>query len=331
VLSTMAAPRRRRWSHTHPSMTPRQPASRIGWVKSYLVSAIGLPVKVKRVIIIAAVFLVALATQRAPAENIPLQPSQGVYMLPVRINDTITIPFVLDSGASDVVVPADIFSTLRRSGTVSQADFRGTANATLANGSTVSSDRYVLHKMVVGNVVINDALTSISPAEGEPLLGQSFLSKLPSWSIDNAHHVLVFNGGEAGRNGEKQQTGPVTPQTPVPSPLAPRQPGMSATRDEYFAHLVTLTRQHTNLLPMSVVGERRGETVISVVVYDNGGIGPLGILRGSGYPDIDQRIEAMVTAVGKFPPLPQWYQHKAQSQFVLTLKFPERSTAPMLQ
>ncbi len=111
-------------------------------------------------------------------------------------------------------------------------------------------------------------------------------------------------------------------QTPREAQHYARYAGPAATRDEYLAYLVSLTRQHIDLLPMSVVGDRRGETVISVTVYDNGRIGPLGVIRSSGYPDIDKRIEQMVAAVGKFPPLPQWYQGDAV-QLELTLKFPE--------
>ena len=111
-------------------------------------------------------------------------------------------------------------------------------------------------------------------------------------------------------------------ETPHEAPHAARYAGAAATRDEYLAYLVALTRQHMDLLPLSVIGDRRGETVISVVVQDNGAIGPLGVLRSSGYPDIDHRIEEMVAAVHKFPPLPQWYQGNAV-QLELTLKFPE--------
>ena len=111
-------------------------------------------------------------------------------------------------------------------------------------------------------------------------------------------------------------------ETPREAQHYARYAGPAASRDEYLAYLVSLTRQHMNLLPMSIIGDRHGETVISVVVYDNGGIGPLGIIRSSGYADIDQRIQEMVRAVGKFPPLPQWYQGNAV-QLELTLKFPE--------
>jgi TonB family protein len=110
--------------------------------------------------------------------------------------------------------------------------------------------------------------------------------------------------------------------TPQEAPHAARVAGPAASRDEYLAYLVTLTRQHLNLLPLSMIGGRRGETVISVVVYDNGTIGPISVTRGSGYPDIDQRIEQMVAAVRKAPPLPQWYQGKAV-ELVFTMRWPE--------
>jgi TonB family protein len=116
-------------------------------------------------------------------------------------------------------------------------------------------------------------------------------------------------------------------ETPHEAPHAAHFAGMASTRDEYLAYLVSLTRQHIDLLPLSVVGDRRGETVISVVVYDNGALGPIGVTRSSGYPDIDRRIEQMVAAVRKFPPLPQWYQGNAV-QLELTLKFPEALDKP---
>jgi hypothetical protein len=35
-------------------------------------------------------------------------------MVPVVINDKITLDFTIDIGAADVSIPADVFSTLRR-------------------------------------------------------------------------------------------------------------------------------------------------------------------------------------------------------------------------
>ena len=85
-------------------------------------------------------------------------------------------------------------------------------------------------------------------------------------------------------------------------------PGPNATEGDYFSYLVTLTRRHVDLLPMSFLAGRRGETVLSVVVLADGTITHIAIKRSSGYPDIDERIEQMVAAVGRFPPPPPRYQ-----------------------
>jgi periplasmic protein TonB len=110
--------------------------------------------------------------------------------------------------------------------------------------------------------------------------------------------------------------------TPHEASRAARVAGPVATQDEYLAYLVTLVRQHMGMLPLSMIGGRRGETMISVVVYDNGMIGPISVMRGSGSPDIDQRIAQMVAAVHKAPPLPQWYQGKAV-ELIFTMHWPE--------
>ena len=119
---------------------------------------------------------------------------------------------------------------------------------------------------------------------------------------------------------------PAAPPHPEENPNraahAARLPGPSATRDEYLAYLLTLTKKHFDLLPMSAIGDRRGETVVAVLVLDDGTIARVGVAQSSGYPDIDSRIEAMVAAVGHFPPLPQWYQGP-RVELNLRLRFPE--------
>jgi predicted aspartyl protease len=43
---------------------------------------------------------------------VQLEREGGTYVVPVKINDAITLKFVVDSGATDVSVPADVVSTL---------------------------------------------------------------------------------------------------------------------------------------------------------------------------------------------------------------------------
>ncbi len=99
-------------------------------------------------------------------------------------------------------------------------------------------------------------------------------------------------------------------------------PGPAATRDEYLAYLAYLAHQHIGLLSRSFIGDRRGETIINVVVLDDGTVAMLSVGLSSGYPDIDVRIEDMIRAVGRFPPLPQWFQGSSM-HLEFRLQFPE--------
>jgi TonB family protein len=115
---------------------------------------------------------------------------------------------------------------------------------------------------------------------------------------------------------------PATAWRRLDAPHPGRVPGPAATRDEYLAYLVSLTRRHLDLLPLSMVGLRRGVTTLTIRVLDDGTVARISVAQSSGYPDIDERIERMVAAVGRFPPLPQWFQGPSM-ELRLRLQFPE--------
>jgi TonB family protein len=120
---------------------------------------------------------------------------------------------------------------------------------------------------------------------------------------------------------------PAAPPKPRPRPAAleggrAKYPGPSATRDEYLAYIAMLTRRHMGLLTPQLLAGRRGETVLEVVVLDNGTVARLAILQSSGYPDIDRKVEEIVRAVGRFPPLPQYWQG-ASTDLTFHFPFPE--------
>jgi hypothetical protein len=58
-------------------------------------------------------------------ELVAMEQEGGVYVVPVRLNGAITLNAVVDSGASDVSIPADVVLTLMRAKTISDEDFLG--------------------------------------------------------------------------------------------------------------------------------------------------------------------------------------------------------------
>lgn len=125
--------------------------------------------------------------------SVPMQIEGGTYVVPVLINDAITLHFVVDSGAADVSIPADVVMTLMRTGTLKKADFLGEKMYVLADGSKVPSQTFRIRSLKVGNKVLENVIGSVASVNGSLLLGQSFLSRFKSWSVDNTKHALLLS------------------------------------------------------------------------------------------------------------------------------------------
>jgi predicted aspartyl protease len=108
---------------------------------------------------------------------------------------------MLDSGASDVNVPADVVLTLFRTKTLSEQDFIGQQLYRLADGSSVPSNTFRIRSLKVGNLQLKNVVGNVGDVSGIPLLGQSFLSRLGRWSVDNQRHVLMLEGEATANNG----------------------------------------------------------------------------------------------------------------------------------
>ena len=83
--------------------------------------------------------------------------------------------------------------TLVRTGTLGEGDFIGEQRYALADGTILPSMKFTIKSLTIGNQVIENVTAAVAPIEGSLLLGQSFLRKFKSWSIDNARNALVLN------------------------------------------------------------------------------------------------------------------------------------------
>ena len=127
--------------------------------------------------------------------TIKLAEREGLFELPVRLNDVITLNAVLDSGATDVSVPEDVYRTLRRAGTIADEDRRGEGIYTIADGSTQVHPKFRIRSVTVANTTIRGVEASVIPdgANADILLGQSFLRKFRSASIDYRKQTLTLS------------------------------------------------------------------------------------------------------------------------------------------
>ncbi len=128
-------------------------------------------------------------------KSVPMTLVGGTFAVPVGINNVITLDFIVDSGAAYVSIPSDVVSTLVRSGTLQASDFIGQETFVLADGSQVPSATFRIRSLKVGDVTLENVVGSVANAKGSLLLGQSFLGRFQSWSIDNASHALLLGEG----------------------------------------------------------------------------------------------------------------------------------------
>jgi predicted aspartyl protease len=142
----------------------------------------------------AAKNLTALEQQPPQAQSVQVQMRKqgGIFVVPVLINNAISINFAVDSGAADVSIPADVVLTLVRTGSLREGDFLGTQTYVLADGSRVPSPTFRIRSLTVGSWMVEGVTAHVSAVKGFPLLGQSFLKRFGSWSIDNGQGVLLL-------------------------------------------------------------------------------------------------------------------------------------------
>jgi len=128
----------------------------------------------------------------ASTSSTPMKKDRGTYVVPVVINNTITLDFTVDSGASDVTIPLDVVKALIDAGTIREPDLIGKKTYVIADGSKVKSITFRIRSLKVGDKSVENVIGSVGPAKGPLLLGQSFLGRFKSWSIDNRQHALVL-------------------------------------------------------------------------------------------------------------------------------------------
>jgi len=127
------------------------------------------------------------------ASEIRLQKQGGTFRIPVSINGALTLNFIIDTGASGVSIPGDVFLKLMRTGTIRNEDILGLGTYRLADGATARSETFRIQSLKMGDREVENVIGSVAKVKGDLLLGQSFLTRLKSWQIDNERGVLLLN------------------------------------------------------------------------------------------------------------------------------------------
>ncbi len=181
---------------------------------SAISTKVGAFMRYKPTTLAAFLVVVVLSPITVWASEISLGESGGVFTVPVQVNQSVTLQFLVDPGSAVVVIPRSVLNRLVANGTVTQGDVIGTSIAELADSSLYRAVQLRLRELRVGDRVVRDVIAAVSPGLTYPLLGQSFLKRFASVTFDNQRHVLILSDSGSA-------PAPQYPTTPLPSPYYP--------------------------------------------------------------------------------------------------------------
>lgn len=137
---------------------------------------------------------VAASKKNGNVIEIRLRKEGGVFFVPIKIDGLPEIPFVVDSGASEIALTDDIFRVLIRTGAIKKADFLKHGQMSIADGTVVNVRRIRVHTVEIGGRSIEGLEAVILPSTATaPLLGQNFFKRVEPWNIDTGRGVLTFS------------------------------------------------------------------------------------------------------------------------------------------
>jgi clan AA aspartic protease (TIGR02281 family) len=122
--------------------------------------------------------------------TIQMRNQNGVWWVDVKLNGSVTKPFVFDTGASMVSLPSRYAAEIGLQ--PDEDDPRITLR--VADGRTVEAFQMLLGSVQLGNFTVEDVICSVEPPEADaapPLLGGSFLRHFV-YQIDPAAGVLTL-------------------------------------------------------------------------------------------------------------------------------------------
>lgn len=126
-----------------------------------------------------------------PVDSVPVVSIMGIHKIKIQIGSEIRV-WMIDSGASDLLVSDAFAQTLKAKGFLSEAGFIGEGRYSLADNSIILCRRYKIDSIKVGNMIVNNVILASSKDAEVFLAGKSLLNKFSQWSIDNKNNFLIL-------------------------------------------------------------------------------------------------------------------------------------------
>lgn len=142
----------------------------------------------KKIILLLSLFL--STTLCFSQVTITMEESGGVYKVPCSVNG-LKMKFIFDTGASVVSLSQSMASFMMDNGYLSEKDFLGKSQMTIADGSVVDVLVVNLKDFEVGGFHLSNVIATVKDGQNVPLLmGQSAIEKLGRVSLSGNKLII---------------------------------------------------------------------------------------------------------------------------------------------
>ncbi len=125
--------------------------------------------------------------------TIYLTEEQNMKFLELNFNG-LTYKFMLDTGASNVIINKSILSDLLSNDIISKENYVGDSYAKIADGSIIACQNWLVPKLNIGNQTIKNLIVSVIDSENSMLLfGMGGLKKLKVQELNLNENEIILN------------------------------------------------------------------------------------------------------------------------------------------
>ena len=127
-------------------------------------------------------------------KQIPLVRYNNMLQLWGRINGSVNIQFILDTGCSSMLLSKEVGDILFLKGNLVESDIKGSLSSSYGGVYTALQKEINIRNLTLGKIKLKDVSASICDRYGGPcLLGMSALDKLDGYSITK-DKLLIDDG-----------------------------------------------------------------------------------------------------------------------------------------
>lgn len=120
--------------------------------------------------------------------------NNGLKVVKVKINNTLTIDMIIDSGCTSTLISLAEADYLWKKGVLTKYDFIGNTKSRLANGKIVNNMVFNLKEIVIGDKLVahNVEVCVSDNVNSGLLLGNEVLDRAASYTVDTEAKVIKF-------------------------------------------------------------------------------------------------------------------------------------------